>query len=768
MGQDDDEFLKKLMATFKEEADEHLQVISTGLLSLENGLAPPDEKKLIETIFREAHSLKGAARSVNLKSVQSICQRIESIFSEWKQENLKITKELFDLLHQALETVKQAINAPIEYSKLSQILDALEAASEDKKNLDSPLQILEIKREQIEEPLFLDKSSSKSEPSQESSPPLLNEAISKNRDQSVRISIAKLNILFQQVEEMLMIKLLSEQQLIDLKNLFKELELLKKDFQNSTKKMQQDKQLHLGTGEKAVEWQKNLFSTLDKQGLVLKQTTEKALRLMKQGEQNAHFIGSMVDTSLEEMKKILMQPMSTLFDTVPLMVRDIARTLAKEVEVKFSGGAIELDRRVLEQIKDPLIHLIRNAIDHGIESPEERKAAHKRAQGTLKIYAIESDGNRVKLSISDDGNGVDVEKVKQAAIAKGIFSAEEIQEMGEEAAKRLIFHSNISTAEKTTELSGRGLGMGIVAEKIDKLSGQLEIETERGRGTTFTLILPLTLSTFRGVHISVAGRDFIVPTHNIKRVLRVKNKEIRMAENRETLLLDGHLYSYIHLAELLNIEKKHNKNDFFFALIVKSGEQTMALGADYVYSEREILVKGLGKQSIKLKNIMAATVMEKGDVIPILNPTELITNAIRSNHSPTLLAQDATIRELARKKDILLAEDSVTTRLLIKNILMSEKYDVRTAVDGREAFDILQLEKFDLLITDVEMPRMDGFTLTAKIREMETLKNLPIIICSALGSEKDKKRGVELGANAYIDKNNFTQHSLLEAVQKLI
>jgi len=768
MSHDEEEFLKKLMATFKEEADEHLQVISTGLLSLENGLAPPDEKKLIDTIFREAHSLKGAARSVNLKAVQSICQRIEGIFSEWKLENLKLTKELFDLLHSALEAVKQGITAPIEYDKLSQLLDALTGAAEQKKTA-NPEALLLAEQAHDKTPSPLEKSQTHSEPQQTSCVhPAVNDSFSKNRDKSVRISIAKLNTLFQQVEEMLVIKLLAEQQAMDLKNLFNELESLKKDFQKFIKESQQDKYFFLEGNEKVFEWQKKLFLAFEKQELALKQAGEKALRSMKQGEQNAHLIDSMVDTSLEEMKKILMQPMSTLFDTVPLMVRDLASTLGKEVEVKFSGGAIELDRRVLEQIKDPLIHLIRNAIDHGIESPQERKALQKPSSGTLKIYAIESDGNRVKLSISDDGKGVDVEKVKLAAIAKGLFSHAEIDEMSEESIKRLIFHSNISTAEKTTELSGRGLGMGIVSEKIDNLGGQLEIETEKGVGTTFTLILPLTLSTFRGVHILVSDKHFILPTQNIKRVLRLKNKDVQMAENRETILLDEHLYSYIHLSQLLSIEGKRNDHDFFFALIVKAGEQTMALGADYVFSESEILVKGFEKQSIKLKNIMAATVMERGDVIPILNPSELINNAIQSNHSPTIFAKEAAIRQLARKKDILLAEDSVTTRLLIKNILTSEKYDVRTAVDGKEAFDILQTEKFDLLITDVEMPRMDGFTLTAKVREIESLKNLPIIICSALGSEKDKKRGVELGANAYIDKNSFTQHSLLEAVQKLM
>lgn len=699
----EEEFFNKLMVIFQEEAKEHLKSLSDGLLELEKNLPEADYKEVVEKIFREAHSLKGASRSVNLKSIQEICQTLENVFAILKQKYLHLPKELFDPLYLAIEVTRKGLATKLESSEVANVVDKLTLLTETLKN-EVPQAIptdIVFKQEVVQKTTTSEKS--------------------------VRISLHKLNQLFQQIEETLMIKLFFKQQLTDLK------------------------QISLRLNLEDIKSAKDLLN-----------------KLIKNADQNSHFVASMVDTLLEDAKKILMQPISTLFDAIPLMVREIARNLSKDVQVEISGGEIEVDRRVLEEIKDPITHLIRNAIDHGIELPEERVKKNKPPVGTIKITSIEHEGNNVRISIQDDGKGMNAEKIKQKAIQKGVISAKDAEEMSEEEAFKLAFHSDVSTSPIITELSGRGLGLGIVSEKVDKLGGQIQIQSKLDHGTTFTLILPLTLATFRGVLITVGDQEFILPTHNIKRVLRIKLKDLKKIENKDSIVIENQNYAFVRLTDLLGVtkNKQEDPDAYFFVLMVKAAEQTIVFGAEGVHNELEILVKSLGPSCIRVKNFMAATIMEKGNIIPVLNPSDLVKASIKGEVHGATLSRKAT--KDPSKNLILLVEDSITTRMLLKNILTSAAFEVTTAVDGVEALEILQTQNFALMMTDVEMPRMNGFNLTKKVRSMEKFKNLPIIICTALGSREDREKGIELGANAYIDKNNFNQESLIDIIHKLI
>lgn len=752
------EFFEKLMATFREEAAEHIKALSDGLLEIEKNLPSNDRQELIETIFREVHSLKGAARSVNLQSILEICQTLETVLSLWKQDQIEISSDAFDILHATIDHISKAIVEPLDPSVMSNILEKLNSLTVKRKDQSLAEKKPLIKAEEnIKESI--------PEKLENNAPPAPNQ---KQQEKTIRVSLEKINRFFQEAEETLMIKVFFKTQLVHLKqlqsNLFrqeKNLERLLDDFQILRQTFQEDQ-----LKEKKWGLTKNIFKLLEKQLQEVRSSREDLNKLLKNAEQNAHFVGITVDKLLEDLKKILMQPMGMLFETLPHMIRDISRELSKEIHVEFEGEDIEVDRRVLEGIKDPVIHLIRNAIDHGIELPQERARNNKPSFGTIRIAATGSEGNNVRLTIADDGHGLDLIKIKQASLKKGIVSQKELEAMSDEEAIKLAFHSDISTSPIITELSGRGLGLGIVSEKVDKLGGQTEIATFPGKGTTFTLTLPLTLATFRGVHISVSGQEFIVPTHNVERVFRAKPKDIKRAENRETIVFEDRSFSFIHLADLLGIQKTKKTGGFLFALIVKAAEQTIVFGADIVHSEQEILVKGLGKQHIRVKNIMAATVVETGHVIPILNPVDLVKSSIEVGVK-TLSGEKANDGKVS-KKSILLVEDSITTRLLFKNILTSEDYEVKTAVDGMEALEILQNQGFDLIVTDIEMPRMDGFALLEKVRAMPKMKETPVIICTALGSNKDRKKGIELGANAYLDKSSFNLQSFVSIVKKII
>lgn len=755
-------FFEKLMVTFQEEAIEHIKALSDGLLELEQKLSPDEKQQLIETIFREAHSLKGAARSVNQQNILEICQSLETVLSLWKQNKIELSSNSFDILHDTINVINKALTKHIDANIISDILEKLKnlyKQIEDQSFSDQLPQIsseIDVKEERIV----------KSEMA-------ITGTVYPNSQETIRVQLNKINRFFQEAEETLMIKMLFKSQLNQLdqlrSNIFmqeKGLKHLFSDFQILQQMIHEDL-----LNEKKLAKTKEVFKLLEKQIQDMRINREELNKLIKNSEQNTHIASTSIDTLLEDLKKILMQPIGTLFETLPHMVRDISRQVSKDIHLEFQGKEIEIDRRVLEGIKDPIIHLIRNAIDHGIESPHERANCSKPSYGTIRIIASESEGNKVKLSIADDGHGINLNKVKQAALRKKFITEDDLETISDEETLKLIFHSDISTSPLVTELSGRGIGLGIVSEKVDKLGGQTNVVSISGQGTTFTLTLPLTLATFRGVRISVADQEFILPTHNVESVVRVKRKDIKKVENREIIVLENHSFSFIHLVDLLEIRKTKKQSlseseEFIYALIVKAAEQIIVFGVDDVLSEQEILVKGLGKQNIRVKNIMAATVTETGSVIPILNPVDLIKSSIRIE--AIAFNMDKTKNSQNSKKSILLVEDSITTRLLIKNILTSANYEVRTAVDGIEAFEMLQSQAFDLIITDIEMPRMDGFTLLKKIKSMPKVKDLPIIICSSLGSNADRKRGIELGASAYIDKSTFKLDSFVGEVKKLI
>lgn len=380
---------------------------------------------------------------------------------------------------------------------------------------------------------------------------------------------------------------------------------------------------------------------------------------------------------------------------------------------------------------------------------------------------MQSGGNRVEITICDDGKGIDVEGIKKKAVSNGLVSEGELERMTEEEVVRLIFRSGISTNAIITELSGRGVGMGVVLEKVEKLNGSIRVETKQNVGTTFLISLPLTIATFRGIYVEVADEEYIFPTQYLVRVLRMEKNKLRLIKGKQAVTIQGHHYSYVSLADLLGYSSQGiSRNKFLYILLIKVTETTFAVGVENILKEQEVLIKSLGNQLKKVQNIAGVTITDEGKVVPVLDPFDM-KNFLENTYKPSQIANLEQVDE-NKQHTIMIAEDSSTARMLLKTILESAGYLVKTSVDGAEALANLKTIKADLLVSDVEMPRMDGFELTKRLRHSEEFKNLPIVLCTSRGSKEDREHGIEVGANAYINKNDFQQGHLLEIISKLL
>jgi two-component system chemotaxis sensor kinase CheA len=477
-----------------------------------------------------------------------------------------------------------------------------------------------------------------------------------------------------------------------------------------------------------------------------------------------------------------MQPFGSLLDIFPKVVRDLSRSQGKEVQLVLQGGEVEIDRRILEEMKDPLLHLVRNAIDHGLETADQRERQGKLRQSTVSITVATGGDSKVRITMHDDGQGIDIEKVKVSAQELGHITAEHAAEMTDAAASMLIFHSGLSTRSTVTDLSGRGLGMAIVRQKVEKLGGHILVESRLHQGTTFHITLPLTLATFRGILVEVAQRQFVIPTLNVQRVLRLRQDTIKTVRGTETILFDGTVTPLVPLHAVLEIPSPKRSESptgsgvpgssaYLTALVLSIGDATVAFRVDRVLNEQEVLVKSLGQQLLRVRNVAGATVLGSGKVVPILNAQDLVQSvqSARTNapHATTFAEPDGRAEELPRNA-ILIAEDSITSRMLLKNVLESAGYSVRTTVDGSEAFAALKAGHYDLLISDVEMPNLNGFELTAQVRADPQLANLPVILVTSLGSREHQEQGLDAGATAYVVKSGFDQENLLATVRRLL
>ncbi len=756
------EFLKRLLATFRVEAREHIEAISAGLVRMEKGGDVDEMREILETIYRDAHSLKGASRSVDQVDIESICQVLESIFKKIKDGFLVPTAGSYDVMHRAVDVMTQLNNPeappPGKLAPLLNLLSQVETGITPVSLPPAPTEITpsaphpmdKIKRAEILREV--EKKRKAFSEKEKKNPEVLTGKPVRD-DSTIRLSTKKLDHALLQAEELLMGKLTGRLHSREVDAIVTELETWRKKLAATPKTKDQL--------QESFEWNRSALNSL----LV------KLRRLHHHLEKDNRALGTLIDNHLEDMKKVLLLPFSTLTQGFPKMIRDLARDKGKNVALVIQGEKNEIDKRVLEEVKDPLLHLLRNAVDHGIELPEERIRKNKPAEASLRITIKQSESSWVELTVADDGGGIDTERIKAKVVASGLMSPDEAASAHQNQLMDFIFQSDFSTSPIITDVSGRGLGLAIVREKVKKLGGDIAVETQLFGGTAFRLRLPLTLATFRGVQVFAGERKFIVPTLNVERVMRVLPDEIKTVENRETLHVDNRVVAYVSLGDVLGIPGSNNesieKGRYLQVLVIASGADRIAFAVDEVNDEEEVLVKDLGKQLVSVKNISGATILGTGEVVPLLNTSDLVDSAVEFTRGET--ASPLKLKKVEpRKQSILVVEDSITSRMLLKNILESSGFQVKVAVDGVAGWTALKEEPIDLVISDVDMPRMDGFQLTARIREDKKFAEIPVILITALDRKEDREKGIEAGANAYIVKSNFDQGNLLAAIKRIV
>ncbi|MDQ6993033.1 MAG: response regulator [Mariprofundus sp.] len=764
----DPELLQQILDVFSIELEEQLLSISNSLLQLERASSEVDRVAELESIFRAAHNIKGAARAIDVKHVADIAHHLESLFSQLKQQSgEQSSTHAIDLAFETLDVIKSCMTAYLSDKEpeidLAQLYERLECSLEviaTQNTVTEPPSVSEVVPV-APDVVTLDGISGDAHVQQavatsrvEEPAKLVGTALS---DGILRVSAAKIDQLIASGEEMQSAHTEMGLHSVEMKQLKNEMlqlcELLQPiKFMLKTNRF--------------TPSQKKLYGELKKVvniGQVMKQRSECLHASMHTAMVDFGFVTAELNDNLYALRLVAA---TKLMQEISRLVRDTGRSLGKEVQLEVHGDEIEIDRVILDELKAPLIHLIRNSIDHGIESAAERLEEGKPADGLITICFSRS-GSEIKITVSDDGRGIDRHKVADAAVKKKLITLEERHGMDAVSQLELIFKAGFSTCEMVTDVSGRGVGLDVVRERLTAIKGRVFVETTSQQGTCFHLYLPRLLSTERGLLVKVAADIYVIPSRSVDRLITVAAADIVKVDGNEAVLIDERPVLIRSLAKTLNlsIASEVEGADALMLLIIKQGASAVAFLIDDVVHEREVVIKPLMGALSKIPHVLGAAVSASLGVMVVLNSYVLLEQALRSSSDLKLKKEN---HKVVVKQRILLVDDSITTRTLEKSVLESKGYHTSLAVNGSQAWDILQSESFDLIISDVEMPLMNGFELAAKIKGDARLKETPVIIVTSLANDADKKRGIDAGADAYIVKSQFESRALLKLIGQLI
>ena len=769
------------IAKFQEEAQDLLQRLNEGVIALESD---PGSRELIDEMLRDAHTLKGSSRMVGLIDISDLAHALEDVMVNVRDRSIAYVPEMSETLFEALDAIVylaenggENVDAAVDLGAIrvrlatlaptptqeSPVGDTDEALAFTAADGDMPRGL--ILREPATSAAVGDGAASGgytvdavSAPEGEGARrfPMADEELKPRVQQTIRVRTGQVDELLNVISEVVISQIKDEQRVHDVRTLQSETTGVWKAWVRLKSALTSQGSLEMveGLSEDIVELEAALGEVRRDESRFHKEYAEDVSRT------------SVVVNDLQELgMRLRMLPANTIFQTFPRAVRDLAKQFNKEIELVVEGGSTELDKKVLEEINDPLVHIMRNAVDHGIEDPATRVALGKPAKGTIRL-AARQEGDRIVIEIGDDGSGIDPERIRASALRKGYITEAEAKSLTDREAQYLIFEAGFSTAAIITEISGRGVGMDVVREfVVEKLKGSLDLDSRKGHGTTFRLTIPLTLAIIRALLLRVGGQVYALPTGSVEETLRVDSDDIIKVEGREVIRRKRRTYPLVRLADILRVPGEPQGSKVPIAAIGYSGHR-MGFIVDGFVGEQQIVIKTLGSHLAKVDNVAGVTILGAGEIVPILNIPDLMNNArTRSGKRVGRIERE----EHGGPDRVLICEDSFTTRELERSIFEAAGYQVETANDGAAGLAKLREGlQVDAVVTDVQMPNMNGFQLTRAIKGDPLLAAIPVIIVTSLERDEEKAEGVQAGADAYITKSVFNQDTLLDTVERLI
>ncbi|PBJ25423.1 Gliding motility regulatory protein [Pseudomonas sp. ACN8] len=744
-----------LLELFSLEAEAQTQVLSAGLLALERD---PTQADQLESCMRAAHSLKGAARIVGVDAGVSVSHVMEDCLVSAQEGRLLLRPEHIDALLQGTDLLMRiatpnstpgAADIDAYVVLMARLLDpaaflvAAVAPVMAELQLEAPAPKVEPPAPAVEPPSAPAPSKSK--------------RTTENGERVLRVTAERLNSLLDLSSKSLVETLRLKPHLATMQRL--------KRMQSNSLRALENLNVHLKDHVLSLEAQE----TLEDARRLLAQSQQLLMEKNAELDEFAWHASQRAQVLYDTALACRMRPFADVLTGQVRMVRDLGRDLGKQVRLEIEGEKTQVDRDVLEKLEAPLTHLLRNAVDHGIETPEQRLLAGKPAEGLIRLRASHQAGLLV-LELSDDGNGVDLEKVRRSIVERSLSPAQTAAQLSEEELLTFLFLPGFSLRDTVTEVSGRGVGLDAVQHMVRQLRGAVVLEQAAGEGSRFHLEVPLTLSVVRSLVVDVGDEAYAFPLAHIERMCDLEPADIVQVEGRQHFWHEGRHVGLVAASQLLQRPASQNSGQTLKVVVIRERDAIYGVAVERFIGERTLVVLPLDERLGKVQDISAGALLDDGSVVLIVDVEDMLRSVEKLLNTGRLerIARHSNQMVEAVRKRILVVDDSLTVRELQRKLLLNRGYDVAVAVDGMDGWNALRSEDFDLLITDIDMPRMDGIELVTLLRRDNRLQSLPVMVVSYKDREEDRRRGLDAGADYYLAKASFHDDALLDAVVELI
>lgn len=730
---------QRLLRQFREILAERLERLGRGLMQLEAG---PDVE-VGKALLRELHGLKGEARMMGYGQVNDLAHQMEEVVRAAADRSYALAAGSIDALLVASDLIAASAalpkNAPVPGADVDQVLGWLKTRADHEAG-----KVPEVAQRPAQPPPPLEELDTapgirRSASSSESSIRATNPAREARTEGGIRISQLSL-------EKLTQLSALQAQR-------YRRRELLSPRRAELIRELQQLAKMAQGLGPQGEAMAARLARAKDVLADVHRQSKLLA-------NEDLRDWGELT----EEVTALRMVPLALLFEAYPRMVRDLARELGKEINLQLEGEDTQVDRTVLDGLKEPLMHLVRNAVDHGLETTEEREKANKVRKGRLELKAVR-EGERLLLSIEDDGRGLDPRSLREAAVKKRILDAATAEQLSDEAARELIFRPGFSTKAAATDLSGRGIGLDVVRVKLLAMGGEITVTSRTGRGCRFELRVPVSLTVAPLLFVQVGQQRLCLTATHVAAALKVEAEQVQELAGRPALRVEDSVVPFASLSAMLGVAPDRAATAGELVLLVKGRGHVAAVAVDQVLEESVQQVLPLKGVLARYEHLSGATAMGDGSLALVLSAAHLVATAQGRSSKVAMGLEGAT---QPRRRKVLVVDDSPLTRELLASLLDAVGFEVSTAVDGEQAFELLQHEAAELVVTDLEMPRLDGFGLTRRLKGHASLNKVPVVIVTTRGSEDDRRQGMEAGADAFITKGDLVRQDLVDVVSRLL